>query len=806
MCATAVSAVLAPLAISTALATDFPGVQPAALDQPRINAYLTLTPGGPPQEFEGTFNISAFFDTGASGILLSNNTADFLGLERTTHDGQTVIFSDVGVAGTDDFHVSPQVHFGLAKYHPDADVDNPDTYTTVYNQVFGPVRTQIGPVNVAEPNPLLEDLDVLGVPLMQGKVVVMDPRPVNTFFDTMRTYVYNPGTPFNQAQQNTEPGIPVTDRHVRLSYGNFERFTTTSPSGAPAPTLRDNPFVGPNPVLQLDPNAPPDNTPGIKSCYLGACTTGSWLLDTGAAASIISLSQAGNLNVSYDPANPMGSEDPKLLNVPEEDQFQLTIGGIGGTTKIAGFFMDSMLMRTMEGNVANDNDPNHIRFLRAPVLVADITVKDPQTNQSLTLDGILGMNFFVASAFITEAEPFPEISNLTYGNFDWVTFDQPGGTLGLKISPPRPQGQLEWLGDFFGDNEWDIATTANWRGGNSSALYEDGDHVNFGDFTIGSEIRIAEPVAPGSITFDNSADVTYSFRGQEIRGFTGIIKRGEGRVIFENSNSFTGTINVEEGRIEFSASQDIGDVNVHPGASVSFSARQHLGVLRVVDSLVESFPSARNNILVTEGLEVSGTGTVDLYDNGMIIAVAPGDLDAMVAQVNALIKKGLREGVGLLASGTSGNTRLGVISNAGGSGPIYETFAGESGLSGAEVLVLHTLIGDLNLDSRVTIADFIDLAAHFNGPGTWQDGDINYDGMVTIADFIDLAGNFNTTYSGDVMPLDPLHAQMLADFEAAHVPEPAVLLTFLPLAVHFCTSRRRRMTSATGPSPAARAR
>ena len=66
LCAAAVSAVLASL--SPALATDYLGVMPAALDQPRINAYISLTAGGPPQEFEETFNVQAFFDTGASGI------------------------------------------------------------------------------------------------------------------------------------------------------------------------------------------------------------------------------------------------------------------------------------------------------------------------------------------------------------------------------------------------------------------------------------------------------------------------------------------------------------------------------------------------------------------------------------------------------------------------------------------------------------------------------------------------------------------------------------------------------------------
>ncbi|HEV8291778.1 MAG TPA: dockerin type I repeat-containing protein [Tepidisphaeraceae bacterium] len=773
--------------LSPAFATDYQGIQPAALDQPRINAYISLTPGGAPQEAEGTFNIQAFFDTGASGILLSNETAGLLSIEPSTYNNEQVIFSDVGVAGSDQFFVSNPIHISLAKYHPDADVDNHDTYSTVYNQSFGPVRTQIGPANQVDPNPLLEGLDVFGIPLMQNKVVVMDPRPVNSFFDTMRTYVYNPGTPYDPAHDSDEPGIPNVDRHVKLSYANFDRFTTTTPSGAPGPTLRNNPFIGPNPVAKLDPNPPPDNTPGIKSCYLSLCNEGSWLLDTGAAASIISVDKAQSLNVTYDPAHPMGSDDPKLLNVPDDQQFQLTIGGIGGTTKLAGFFLDSMLIRTMEGNAANDNDPNHIRFVGAPVLVGNITVKDPQTNQSLTLDGVLGMNFFVASAFVTEggADGFTEISNLTPGAFDWVVFDQPGATLGLKEGTQTVQDHLDWFGPFFQPNsEWDIDNTAAWWNGVTLTTYSDGDKVNFTDDTTEPKIRITEPVAPSSITFNNSADVTYEFRGQAIRGFTNIEKNGNGAVIFYNSNTYKGTTDIINGEIDFVGSQDIGDVNVHPGARVFFDAPQHLWGVHIADGSA-TVGAGRSNTIVTKSLDVSGTGSFDLYDNAMIIKVDPQDLAATVADVNALIGRGLSSSTGLISTAGMANRRLGVIRNQSGSAPIYSNFFGESGLTGDEVLVLYTVVGDLNLDGAVTISDFIDLAAHFNKPGTWQDGDVNYDGMVTISDFIDLAGNFNQTYAGQALPLNPADAQALADFADAHgasVPEPISFL-LLPLTL-----------------------
>ena len=424
-----------------ARATDVVGAQSAALDQPRINAYVARVPGDPlTADFGGvqTFNIQAFFDTGASGILLSSNTADFLGIQRQTVNGTPAVYGDVGVVGTDNFNISEPLYLGLAPYTDTAAIDEPGQLAQTYTQTFGPLRTQIGPVG-GQPNPLLEDLDVFGVPAMAGKVVVIDPKPVNTFADTIRTYVYDPGTPFNPGAAGTDPGIPATNRHVRLSYGSFDRFTTVTP-GATPPTLAGNPFIGPDPVRRLDADPPADDTPALTLTNGDLSSSGSWLLDTGAAASIMSQQQAANLGVSYDPAT-VGGDDPQLLGVSPDRQFQLTIGGIGGTSKVAGFLVPQLTLPTAEG------DP--ITFFDAPVLVSDITVVDPLTGESLTLDGVFGMNFLVASANLVEGAPgeLPLITDLTPGAFDWVTFDQPNGVLGLQLPGAVPEpGSLALLG------------------------------------------------------------------------------------------------------------------------------------------------------------------------------------------------------------------------------------------------------------------------------------------------------------------------------------------------------------------------
>jgi hypothetical protein len=111
----------------------------------------------------------------------------------------------------------------------------------------------------------------------------------------------------------------------------------------------------------------------------------------------------------------------------------------------------------------------------------------------------------------------------------------------------------------------------------------------------------------------------------------------------------------------------------------------------------------------------------------------------------------------------------------------------------ANVLIRPTRIGDVNLDGLVTIADFIDLAAHFNLSGlTWQEGDLNYDGTVTIADFIDLASNFNTSYGGPSSAISDQDRIALASFAQSHgVPEPA-LGGFILVAAGLLGRKRRR--------------
>jgi hypothetical protein len=426
-------AILTSLLCVVAHAVEIEGVQPAALDQPRVNICLRRDIKGKPLAAKGdeglakllgglaggggeagaTINIQAFLDTGASGILISKTTATALGIRpATAAGGKEVVFHDVGVGGGEAFGVSEPLFIALAANLGNGGPDNADGY----GKPFGPVRAQIG-----KGGGLIEQmtggLDVVGMPAMKGKIVVLNPKPVDTFGDTMRSDVLDPHT--------DRGGIPKIDRHVQLSFASFERFTRTEPAGAPGPNLADNPFVGPSPVAGKSAK-PQAAAPLIVVTHKGESVSGSWLLDTGAAASMISVEAAKKLGVTYVEGTE-GTDRAKLAGVPDNEQFTFAIGGVGGQKTSAGFFLDTLTIPTRE------RDP--IVYKRAPVLVADITVEDPKSHQRVTLDGVLGMNFFVATANIKQAGLLPDINQLTVGAYEAIVFDQPAGMLGLKLKP-----------------------------------------------------------------------------------------------------------------------------------------------------------------------------------------------------------------------------------------------------------------------------------------------------------------------------------------------------------------------------------
>jgi hypothetical protein len=528
----AASGVFASLAIwlvaSSVQAVELNGIgQPAAIDQPQVYMSLHTTPGGAPivgqttgifGDIESTIGIQAYLDTGASGILVSPQTKGAWHLTDSMYNGQPVNFEDTGVVGTAPFTVSTPIYAKIAPFTPDADPEDQSKYEPVnepaaVGKPWTPLRIQMG--KGADPGSPADDLDifgttdinVVGMPAMKGKMVLIDARQSNiamkqiaqaeqsggqngafeSFLNnidniSLKTYVYDPA--------NAPPvaGTANTNLHVQMSYADFSNFTITTPTGAPGPTLTHNPFIGPNPLASIPGNPfsiPADNTPKVKLSFGGQSTQGSFLLDTGAGASFVSQNIAGQLHVRYvagteDTDNPVLEQYTPNASLPRfagdkypgtsagsVDQFKVTVGGIGGDSKtVAGFYLDSMLVRTKEGNSAYDNDPRHLFYKDDPatgksgaaVLVLDINVSDGTHN--VTLDGDFGVNMLAGSLLFSFSglSDFT-IANFTAGAFDWMNFDEKNNVLGLQLN-----SAFHMKGDFNLDgyiNNSDIQAMLN---------------------------------------------------------------------------------------------------------------------------------------------------------------------------------------------------------------------------------------------------------------------------------------------------------------------------------------------------------
>ncbi len=360
------------------------GVFEASLDLPRILFLLKTPPpadfaepsvagpNGSALEYMGNFEVNwAFLDTGASGILLSREIIDYLQISIDPN----AQYSDVGIGGIEFFDISEVLYIGTASY------DDPNPYDQEHYTLSGPWRFQ-AKKDYAGPWPD-EPLDLLGMPVMFGKTVVLNSRgPSN--LEIFSADIKEPN----------DPTIPEVDFTVPL---RFEKYITP----------KDPCNIPPLPVLAYNPVI--DN---ITAEYGDNSSTGTWLLDTGATMSLISVAQAAALGLT-DP-------DGNTLIGPD---FIVPIGGIGGQVMVPGFEIDNLIIPTLDGY--------NLVFNNARIGVRDIGIIDEVTGEPIILDGIFGSNFFCATMNISTWE-------LSDTAFDTIVIDMRNGLLGFDVNNAYP--------------------------------------------------------------------------------------------------------------------------------------------------------------------------------------------------------------------------------------------------------------------------------------------------------------------------------------------------------------------------------
>jgi hypothetical protein len=396
---------------------------------------LKYSPNEPPIEVEGNFELNyAFLDTGASGILLSKETTEFMQIAIDTN----AQFVDTGVGGDEYFDVSGPLYIGTADYEA-LDPNDPNIY-----YLHGPWRFQVSQEYAEWPN---EPIDVLGIPVMAGRTVVLKPIRDFDIFDEEEEWPYFTA----DIKEPNDPNIPAVDFQVAL---RFEKYINPSnPQNIP-----------PLPVLAYNPVI--DN---IVVEYNGISSAGNWLFDTGGTVSIISITQAAALGLTDENGEPI---------IPID--FSVSIGGIGGTVELPGFEIDKLSVPTLSGF--------DLVYINARVCVHDISVLDEDSGQFITLDGVFGDNFICASLNI-------ETWEISGSPFDNIVIDTQNALLGFDVNSvyPLPVCRFTDLNNDCKVNTDDLAILSQYwlqTGCNSSNDFCDGadidqnGSVNFSDFVF----------------------------------------------------------------------------------------------------------------------------------------------------------------------------------------------------------------------------------------------------------------------------------------------------------------------------------
>lgn len=321
----------------------------------------------------------AILDTGASGHVLSQGTAARFGVEAEPGSR----YFEIGMNGDHAMQVSRALSLTATDFAPTDAAD-----------ASGGHRPRAATYRLASQRFLLNDapadlgalllspgamVDVIGMPLIRERVVEIVPDgDASAGAVAVRLHA-------------TAAGLGV-DAWIPLTLTDFNRRDPRN--RGPLPSLAENPLVE-----------------DVRLALGAADATGTWLLDTGAACSMISTKLGRALGL-VDAAG-------KPTRRPE---FTLPVGGIGGGhTSLPGFRLDRLTVPA--------DDDRALVFARPAVVVHDVTTTMPDGAQR-TLDGVLGMNLLLPSGTgmtmlgATQQLPSP---------FARIVIDARGGRMGVKL-------------------------------------------------------------------------------------------------------------------------------------------------------------------------------------------------------------------------------------------------------------------------------------------------------------------------------------------------------------------------------------
>lgn len=324
---------------------------------------------GPGEMSEDTFG--AYLDTGASAIVLSKETADRFGIVAEPE----AVYHEAGLHGQTPMLVSSPFDLAIGA--------SPDAMLPVLEDV----RLQMKSKPLSGMMAMMGEINVVGMPAIERFVVEIDPmsgggdedmemlgdlgEQLGLGIDLSTLGQLNKmlggGTEVTLHPATYIPPADAFDYAVPLALVDFNRYKNPADSG-PKPVLARNPMLR------------------VKTSTADGAFEGDWLLDTGAAACIISTEHALALGLIDEEGNEL-----------KPSTFTLPLGGIGGDVSSSpGFVLDVLQLTTDDGTILEYHDVH--------VLVHDIgTTLDDGTE--IVLDGIFGMNLLLPSVKLGNGFP-----------------------------------------------------------------------------------------------------------------------------------------------------------------------------------------------------------------------------------------------------------------------------------------------------------------------------------------------------------------------------------------------------------------
>ena len=163
--------------------------------------------------------------------------------------------------------------------------------------------------------------------------------------------------------------------------------------------------------------------------------------------------------------------------------------------------------------------------------------------------GLTGGAASLAVSGFSQSGQIASLSDATAGEIDLVV---------------KAQGGLAKLWQGGVNNDWDIATSANWLYGANTVVYNEGDKVTFDDTASQSYVSLLAAVNPAAVIVSNNAQ-TYTFvdgasGSGKISGATGLTKNGTGALVLDTLNNYSGPTVINAGTVQIGDGGNSGEL------------------------------------------------------------------------------------------------------------------------------------------------------------------------------------------------------------------------------------------------------